>query len=534
VKVALQHLLALTLAAASWCSLADGAAPVPGVASDQTTADHSKFPRLQQEFRTGPEVTRACLDCHTEAAKQIHKTKHWTWDWVNPATGQQLGKKNVINNFCTSIRSNESFCSACHIGYGWQDDSFDFSSEEGVDCLVCHDTTETYKKIPGLAGHPNYQVMEWPPKSGKLVEPPDLARIAQSVGKTSRKTCGACHFFGGGGNAVKHGDLDSSLEAPSRFLDVHMDSSGLNFSCARCHVTDRHEVSGSRYAPIAADQEGMRMPGKDYGDKATTCRACHGNAPHSDSQAKLNDHTRRIACQTCHIPAYATGPLASKMSWDWSTGGRLDEHGERIKLGGSEGRDRYDSNKGDFTYERYVIPDYQWFNGQVRYTLFGDPVAEGEIVQINEFLGGPDDPASRIWPVRSFRGKQPYDKGLGTLAVFQTAGPGDAAFWENYDWDKALEVGMRSMGVEYSGQFGFVETEMYWPITHMVAPKEDSLRCIQCHREGGRLEGVDGIYLPGRDRRPLIDTLGPTLAFLTLLGVLVHGGLRLWASRKKG
>jgi len=38
-----------------------------------TTADHSKFKELQREFKTGPELTRACLSCHTEAAGQIHR-----------------------------------------------------------------------------------------------------------------------------------------------------------------------------------------------------------------------------------------------------------------------------------------------------------------------------------------------------------------------------------------------------------------------------------------------------------------------------
>jgi hypothetical protein len=69
-----------------------------------------------------------------------------------------------------------------------------------------------------------YAKKEFPPHSGKFVEPPDLAKVAQKVGKTSRDTCGACHFFGGGGDAVKHGDLDSSLKKPGKYLDVHMDA----------------------------------------------------------------------------------------------------------------------------------------------------------------------------------------------------------------------------------------------------------------------------------------------------------------------
>ena len=366
-----------TAAAVTSQTAAPAPTPVPspdaaaGQATSVSTADHSKFEELNIDFESGPQVTQACLKCHTEAAKQIHKTKHWTWEYTNPETGQKLGKKNVINNFCTSIKTNNSFCSACHIGYGWADDSFDFTAEANVDCLVCHDTTGTYKKLPGLSGHPNYKTMEWPPHSGKFRAPTDLKQIAQHVGPTSRKTCGTCHFYGGGGDAIKHGDLDSSLTNPGRYLDVHMDSEGLNFTCSTCHVTDEHEVSGSRYGPTAAEDKGVLVPGSRDPRNPTTCRACHGNAPHSSQAAKLNDHTRKLACQTCHIPAYARSTLQTKMSWDWSTAGKLDEKGHRIQLKNSAGKLVYDSKKGDFTYDRYVVPEYQWFNGKVNFTLFG-------------------------------------------------------------------------------------------------------------------------------------------------------------------
>jgi octaheme c-type cytochrome (tetrathionate reductase family) len=504
------------------------------VAKKGSTADHSKFKELEKTFATGPEVTKACLECHTEAAKQVQKTKHWTWEYLNPVTEQKLGKKNVINNFCTSISTNQTFCSACHVGYGWSDDSFDFTAEANVDCLVCHDTTGEYKKIPGLSGHPNYERMEWPPHSGKFREPVDLKKVAQNVGKTSRATCGACHFYGGGGNAVKHGDLDNSLQNPLRYLDIHMDAKGLNFSCGKCHLSDSHEVSGSRYAPTAADDKGVLMRGKADGRNPTTCVACHGNTPHEGNNfvtAKLNSHTDKIACQTCHIPEFARGNVSTKMTWDWSTAGKLDEEGHPIKQMASDGQVSYDSKKGHFTFDRYVIPEYVWFNGNIKYTLFGEKVTEDK-VKINDFQGSADDPNSRIWPVKVFRGKQPYDTGNETLAVFHTAGKDDSAYWGNFDWDKALKVGMQSQGMNYSGDMTFVETEMSWPITHMVAPKEDALSCQQCHKENGRLAAITDIYMPGRNNTPLIDKLGWTIALLTLIGVLVHGGIRYIMSKR--
>ncbi|MDP3132324.1 MAG: hypothetical protein Q8M78_05235, partial [Burkholderiaceae bacterium] len=48
----------------------------------KTTADHSKFKELKGPFKSGSEVTKACLGCHTEAAKQVMDTRHWTWEYT--------------------------------------------------------------------------------------------------------------------------------------------------------------------------------------------------------------------------------------------------------------------------------------------------------------------------------------------------------------------------------------------------------------------------------------------------------------------
>ncbi len=497
-----------------------------------STADHSKFKELDREFATGPDVTRACLQCHTEAARQVHKSKHWTWEFLNPQTQQRLGKKHVINSVCTAVPSNYEFCTACHVGYGWKDQNFDFTSEANVDCLVCHDTSGSYRKLPGLAGHPPYKDTEFPPGSGKIVKAVDLKKVAQSVGKTSRRTCGACHFYGGGGDAVKHGDLDSSLTMPGKYLDVHMDKDGLNFSCGTCHLTTGHEVPGSRYAPTAAPK-GKLVRGSPEAGNPATCQACHGDTPHD--QGRLNTHARKIACQTCHIPEYARGGKATKMWWDWSTAGKLDEKGKPFKLKDSAGHDAYDSKKGDFKYETNVIPEYIWFNGQVNYTLRETKLDPTKVIKINSFEGTPTDGKSKIWPMKVFRGKQPYDVGNNMLVVFHTWGKDDAAFWSNFNWDKAIEFGMREIGAQYSGKYAFVATEMSWPITHMVAPKEDALTCAQCHAPAvgvGRLDKVPGIYMPGRRANELLNTAGWSLAGLALLGVLGHGGLRILTARK--
>ena len=64
------------------------------------TSDHSQHDILQQDFESGPDVTKACLSCHNQAALQFHETIHWTW--LDPATeaSARLGKGGYsINNF---------------------------------------------------------------------------------------------------------------------------------------------------------------------------------------------------------------------------------------------------------------------------------------------------------------------------------------------------------------------------------------------------------------------------------------------------
>ncbi len=498
------------------------------------TADHSKFEELEGPFASGEEVTRACLKCHTEASRQVMATRHWTWEYENPATGQKLGKKTMLNAFCIGDRSNEAFCQSCHVGYGWKDASFDFKAEDKVDCLACHNTGG-YKKVLGLAGHPAYERTEYPPGSGKFFGPTDLAKVAQNVGATSRETCGACHYNGGGGDGVKHGDLDSSLNKPPRELDVHMAEDGANMSCSDCHQTHEHKVAGSRIEMTASDPHPPALRGKKTDRSPATCQNCHGDKPHKEGllhAERLNAHTDKLACQTCHIPEFARGGVSTKMAWDWSTAGRLTPEGKPIQKKDEHGHVIYDSKKGDFTLGANVVPQYLWFNGTVSYTQPDtkiDPTAE---VPINTFHGSPDDPNARIWPVKVFHGRQPYDTEHLHLLVPHTAIPDDTAFWFNFDWDKALAAGAEGSGLPYSGKFDFVRTRMLWPITHMVAPKDQAVTCQECHSAQGRLAGVPGVWLPGASANPWLDRIGWLAAAAALFGVLVHAVLRIVMKRK--
>jgi octaheme c-type cytochrome (tetrathionate reductase family) len=491
------------------------------------TADHTKFDSLKGPFASAEDVTKACIACHTEASHQVMESIHWTWDATNPITGQGLGKRQVMNSFCGSPLSNEPRCTSCHVGYGWTDLRHPPENDPTkVDCLVCHDQSGGYSKYPTDAGHPLYEPRM---AGGKLVPAPDLAKAAMSVGASGRANCGACHFNGGGGDAVKHGDLDSSLVTPPRSVDVHMAADGENMSCADCHTFNSHIPSGSRYMTTAVDTHGKDLP-HDDGNRAT-CESCHGATPHHE--AKLNDHTDRVACQTCHIPEFARGGVATKIWWDWSTAGRMGEDGKPLYVKDEHGHLSYSAQKGDFKYGEDVRPTYLWYNGTIEQTTITDKLdghinAEG-ILTLNVIDGGPADGKSRIWPFKEMRGKQPYDPVNHTLVVNHVYGEDDTSFWSNFDYPKAIEHGMRYAGFDWSGQIDFIETRMYWPITHMVAPKEDAVSCGECHTDApdGRMAGLTGFHMPGRDHSMILDILGYLLLGGALVGVLVHGLLRI-------
>lgn len=504
------------------------ATPRPATAS-KSTADHSKFEILNGPFANGPEVTKACLTCHTEASKQVHNSIHWTWTYKNEQTGQTLGKKSVINSFCVAVPSNEPRCTSCHTGYGWKDANFDFKSEVNVDCIVCHEQTKGgYTKAPAGSGNPPAQPINF---GGKIINPPDWSKVAKSVAKPDRDNCGVCHFFGGGGDGVKHGDMDSSLGKPTKALDVHMDAQGLNFGCSTCHTSESHVLSGSRYAPTAKTDGKAPLPG--FGGPKANCESCHTPQPHKGevlASFTLNNHVEKIACQTCHIPAMARGGVPTKMLWDWSTAGKMKD-GKPYVEKDAKGYETYASIKGTFKWEENVKPHYAWFDGQIRYTQHDDKIDPKAIVDINMIGGSREDGKSRIWPFKVMAGKQAYDAKTNNLVYLSLFGQNDTAYWSNFDWNKAIAGGQKAVGKDYSGEFAFAETKMYWPLAHMVAPARDALACGECHARDGRLASLTGFYMPGRDSFRWLDMLGYLAIAGALAGVLIHALLRAF-SRK--
>ncbi len=449
---------------------ADPSDPWANVPQRRPHVDHTSL--MEGPFETGSDVTRRCLECHGTASHEVMQTVHWTWESEpvmlpgrdEPVT---IGKKNQINNFCIGVQSNWTGCTRCHAGYGWEDAAFDFSVEENVDCLVCHEQTGGYVKS----------------NSGLPAEGVDLVAAAQSVATPTRLNCGGCHFNGGGGNAVKHGDLDSSLFFPTENVDVHMGR--FDFQCVDCHQTENHQVKGHAISVSA-----------DTSANALACTDCHGGAIHDD--ARINAHLDAVACQTCHVPQGAIRD-ATKMDWDWSTAGQDLPEDPHVYL----------KIKGSFVYEKGFTPDYAWFNGRADRYLLGDPIDPTQVTVLNQPLGDISDPKAKIWPFKIHSARQIYDAQYNYLIQPKTVGEG--GYWTEFDWDLAARLGMEAAGLPYSGEYGFVPTTMYWSLTHMVQPKEQALLCNDCHGENGRMDwealGYYGDPLRWGGRTLLLDSV---------------------------
>lgn len=414
--------------------------------------DHKDI--VKGDFKTGQDVTRACLECHEDSATEFMKTTHWTWEskafdvpWREDDV--TIGKINQINNFCIGSQGNENKCMSCHAGYGWEEGKESaLASEENVDCLACHADSASYGK--GLFGNPADGI--------------DLLAAAQSVRVPTRENCGKCHFDGGGGNGVKHGDLDESLYFPSQNLDVHM-GGDLNMQCTDCHVTKDHQILGRMIA------DNYTIDPKEQ----VSCEQCHVNQKHEDE--RINTHLASVACQTCHIPAIALED-PTKTTWDWSQAGqdgRVDDHFTYLKI------------KGEFTYEKNFRPTYLWFNGNNEYRyILGDKVDPNTVTYINKPAGNINDTSAKIFPFKLHIAKQPYDTINNYL--LQPVTSGKDGFWTTFDWNSAFELAAPITGLEYSGNYGFTETYMYWATTHMVQPASEALQCESCHGENGRLD----------------------------------------------
>ncbi|MEZ4222909.1 MAG: hypothetical protein R3B13_18345 [Polyangiaceae bacterium] len=492
---------------------------------------HAQAPELAGPFATGYEVTKACVGCHQDSAKDFMATIHWKWagptpqmvdakDLTTTVNPGDIGKTKLINNFCVGVVSNEKRCDQCHAGYGGDPDTnkpqksaryymkFDMTDttadssiplEQRVDCLVCHANPKTgYAKDPKTFGNPLASL--------------DLSKTARDLVKPTRENCGSCHFYAGGGDNVKL--MGSSLKNPSPSVDVHM---GNGMSCSSCHAAPGHKFKGA----------GVHTPANDG---RASCSDCHGATPHKNlsNGSQLDTHAQRIACQTCHIPAFSRTQFA-KVNWDWATAGdntqgvngvvstKVNDMGVADPNGTAV--TTYDFMKGSFVWKRNVKPAYAWYDGRMMHlttddksdftTLGLDPNDESKRIVIGRPIGVQSDTKAKIHPFKLMLGRQAVyiDGAQSFIANPNVFGPGSlwgiitAAGWTyspsamQNTWSTTLSKGAQAAGQVASGTslapfdgtkgWDFRYTKLYMDLNHEVAPKAQALgasgACADCH-----------------------------------------------------
>ncbi len=431
------------------------------------------------------EGTGDCLNCHGLIGEDMIASAHFKWQGVTTTMagveGLTYGKNQIINNFCVAVPGNEGRCTQCHTGYGYADNTYDFTNVENVDCLVCHDQTGDYAKAPTTAGLP----VETLPDGTPL----DLNKVAQSVGENGGvptiDNCIDCHAKAGGGDNVKHGDLAMALANTTREYDVHMGTDGGDFECTACH-----NVKKAGGEAIDHGIGGMVFHSTDEGS-LKSCIDCHGNTAsiHAGSsvQAILDrEGHSTLACQVCHIPTFARDKT-TKTLWKWSDAGDVDRGVETD----ANGDPVYDPKKGSFVWENNVRPTLKYYDGNWSKTIIG---VTDQYTSLPAVLAEPTadytTAGAMIYPFKKMIGNQPADANNNTILVPHLFGPsaGPNAYWKVYDWNLALAEGAAYAGQTYTGEYEFVDTVMYLTVNHEIAPSEQALgyegACGDCHTNG--------------------------------------------------
>lgn len=394
---------------------------------------------------TGPET---CATCHPNAAQEVAASVHYQMqaipryrvDWPEGTPGGMytsyyspwasvagINWLELLQPEEASLPAQPSGCALCHVGLGAKPNpigELTEADEANVDCLVCH--APGYQRTVVRAGDTFYLAP---------VEGLDVTAAAREAQRPTSELCAPCHLNAAGGPNYKHGDF------PTAGYDVHLDA---GVQCVDCHYAEEHGITG-----------GGSLIARDDTDHEVTCSNCHGEEPHGGEYAAINAHVARIACQTCHIPAYARDPdLPTQVSRD---------HTEPVY---NEATGLYGPKIGQ---EGNGTPLYYWWNGYMETPPF--PV------------GAIDDPASRIYPWSPLEVTVPLDAETHTPLYIQ-----QGTYQVQGSLEAAIARGVEDAGQPYSGSWEPVTEWMVLDLQHQVAPAAESLQCADCHVENGRLD----------------------------------------------
>jgi len=415
-----------------------------GIDQDCSGADLACTPTTEppttEPPTTGNHYGSDCVSCHGGEALDVHASLHYQWqgeapDMVNQPGTQQGKLTNSVNSYCINILGNWTACGTCHVGKGAQPEA-DASTTQlaNIDCLKCHS------------------------EGGVL---------------PTRTDCLECHAKAGGGDAVKRGDLALATGATTDSnYDVHMATTGGNLQCQDCHVTQNHRIAGKGSDLRATDLDVNFM---------IDCSDCHSSSPHDNST--IDQHTARVACQTCHIPTYAknasdtaaTEATETSRTWLSTESTAVPYHPASTKANN-------------------LTPRYRFWNGQSDNYLLGDEAvlnpATGNYptsLPVGSVQDKVNNRTNKLYPFKYKTAQQPMTTSSPNSPPNILIALDTSVFFAGADADAATAKGLENMGMS-GGTWKWVQTETFQSLNHQVSPKEQALQCTSCHGSTSRMD----------------------------------------------
>ncbi|OGW17394.1 MAG: hypothetical protein A2X56_14235 [Nitrospirae bacterium GWC2_57_13] len=441
-------------------------------------------------FTTPAQVTAKCLECHAIQGADAVNSLHGMMPTLSPSVINATGlsqKLKEINTFCSYPNPDmaAAACLTCHPTLG----KFQNLTAADIDCLQCHN--DSYKRqftpepdpakwtkvvdwqgvsktyVPAYKNAGGYFQIEFNWAAMPGVTALDLMR---NVKKPTTTTCLSCHAKAGGGDWTKRGDMGLNSANPTASQDIHLaatTSGGAGLSCSSCHVPSKHKIPG----------RGIDLRPTETGVAVKTCEECHPSMATGGGHAALgirvepDRHLKRVACQSCHIPAFGKGGATEMWrNWKIPTWNAALCNGQ----GAWAGEEHKVAN---------VAPDHVFFNGTSYVYALGqtlnriDPLSGATLMA--DAVGGINDAVgvSKLVPIKRHQSNMAVmssGTNIGKVVPFDVTWQ----FMTGFS-DQAAERGKAYAGYTGTHEWKWVEAEM--AINHGVSPRAEVAACTNCH-----------------------------------------------------
>lgn len=407
-----------------------------------------------------------CVTCHSAQASAMAGAVHYKWEGpyaaITNKPGEVGGKVNkAMNTFCINVMGNWNGCGSCHVGLGAKPGTV-ADATKNIDCLICHQ--KDYKRFR------NAITNLFEPDTTKMSITMDQA--VQTVHKPVKSNCLQCHANGGGGDGLKRGDLSLINGTTSdRNFDVHMASTGAKLSCQNCHTYTNHRVKGRGVDLRPTDSAG------EVGCATTVCHPTRSSRIAGHTNASINNHMKRVACQTCHIPVAGKKAADAVVNTVTGFGDQATEYDRTwVTPEWSIANNRWEPT---IHKANNIKPAYLFWDGTSWVSDLNDiPVldpATGKY-KISRPNGGINTANTKLYPFKYKTSLQPRHLATGKLIALNTS-----VYFKNADVMGAIQSGLTNMGLNAGDAYDFVTTDEYLLLNHTVSPKAAALQCAACH-----------------------------------------------------